>query len=102
MERRYAVDPAMTMRLAECDGGGPVRTDSGQVVSMRFLYRGRLTGVYFEEGEPPWRWYEMTDLSIKPPWHTDDSVWCEQGFLFLIDEPPAEARGGVGFPGEGT
>jgi hypothetical protein len=89
MERSYGVDREVALRHAECEGGSALETESGTVVPMRLLYRGRLTGVYFEEGDPPWRWYEMFELSLKPAWHADDSVWCEAGFIFFLDEAPA-------------
>lgn len=76
-------DPEMAGRRAECDGGGPQADGS---VGSREEFAGTLTGEYFEQGNPPWRWYLMTDLTHTPPGYAEDSVWCESGFLFLVDE----------------
>jgi len=90
MERRYNINPRLTGRIAECDGGMMVAGGPAGAMGSREHFRGRLTGIYFEEGDPPWRWYEMRDLEVKPPEYEEDSVWCEAGFLFLMegeDEP---------------
>jgi hypothetical protein len=84
------------MRFAECDGGVAVMTESGVTAAVRGLFRGRLSGVLYEEGDPPWRWYELIDLSLKPDWHPHASVWCEEGFLFVD-----EATEDVGAPSMG-
>jgi hypothetical protein len=88
MNRRYSLNPELSTQFAECDGGIPVMTDSGVTAAVRGLFRGRLSGISYEEGDPPWRWYELVELSLKPDWHPHDSVWCEEGFLF-IDQPSA-------------
>lgn len=85
MERRYAIDPELIGRQAECDGGMATAGGPAGALGSRDFFKGRLTGIYFEEGDPPWRWYEMRDLQVKPEDYTDDSVWCEEGFIFLID-----------------
>lgn len=88
MERRYGLDQQLVGRLAECDGGGPIVVGPGPrgVVPGRELFRGRLTGVFLEQGDPPWIWYQMGDLEIKPDNYTEEKVWCEKDFLFLMDE----------------
>ena len=58
------------------------------MLGSRDLFRGRLTGLYYDEGNPPWRWYELADLVQKPEEHLDLTVWCEEGFLFLEDDEP--------------
>ena len=87
MERRYGVDPELALRVAECDGGDATIGSDGITLGSRESFRGRLTGVYFEEGDPPWRWYELADLTLKPEWHLDDTVWCEEGFIWVMDDP---------------
>jgi hypothetical protein len=79
---RTGFDPAMAGRRAECDGGGP---EPGGTVGSRDEFAGTLTGEYFEEGDPPWRWYLLADLTRKPTDYAEDSVWCESGFVFLVD-----------------
>ena len=87
MERRYGVDEQLIGRMAECDGGGPVRVAPGPrgVMCGREVFRGRLTGKFFEQGDPPWTWYQMGDLEIKPDNYNEEFVWCSAEFVFLMD-----------------
>ncbi|MGH2586861.1 MAG: hypothetical protein ACRDJE_18260 [Dehalococcoidia bacterium] len=78
---RYGFDPAMAGRRAECDGGSV----DAEGRASREEFAGRLTGEYFEQGDPPWRWYLMTDLTQRPPYFEHESVWCDAGFLFVMD-----------------
>lgn len=75
-------DPAMAGRRAECDGGG---AQIGATVGSRDDFAGTLTGEYFDHGDPPWRWYLMKDLTRSPLGYEEDGVWCESGFLFVIE-----------------
>lgn len=79
-------DPAKANRTAECDGGGHI---PGTQYAGRQEFTGRLTGDYIDHGDPPWRWYLMVDLTQKPANYEHDSVWCESGYLFVIDEEPS-------------
>lgn len=74
-------DPALAGKRAECDGGS---VDSEGRAS-REEFGGTLTGEYLEYGEPPQRWYLLTALTLKPPYYEEDSVWCETGFLFVME-----------------
>ncbi len=74
-------DPAMAGVRAECDGGGPI----GLRYASREEFAGILTGEYVDHGDPPWRWYLMKDLHRKPDHYPWDSVWCEQGNLFVVE-----------------
>lgn len=82
----HNVNPALKGRIAECDGGMPVpnRGAGPPVLAAREFFRGRLTGEYVEQGDPPWRWYYMTDLEAKPEGFAEPAVWCERSFLFLV------------------
>ena len=73
----------MARKRAECDGGGPIE---GTRFAARQEFTGILTGDYIDHGDPPWRWYLMIDLLRKPEGYPWDSVWCESGSLFLIEE----------------
>lgn len=76
-------DRDMAGRRAECDGGGPVE---GTHFAARQDFAGVLTGEYIDHGDPPWRWYLMTNLTVKPDGYLPDSVWCESGMLFVVEE----------------
>jgi hypothetical protein len=76
-------DPAMAGKRAECDGGGPML---GTRYATRQDFTGRLTGDYVDHGDPPWRWYLMTDLEQRPEGYPGDAVWCEAGSLYFADE----------------
>ena len=76
-------DPAMAGKRAECDGGGPIE---GTRFAGRQEFAGTLTGEYIDHGDPPWRWFLMVDLTRKPSNYAWDAVWCESGFVFLIDD----------------
>lgn len=73
----------MAGKRAECEGGGPI---AGTKLAGRQEFRGTLTGEYVDHGDPPWRWYLMTDLSGEPEGYPSDAVWCESGSLFLLDD----------------
>jgi hypothetical protein len=75
-------DQALAGKRAECDGGG---LTAGTRVPGREEFTGVLTGEYVDHGDPPWRWYRMTNLSRKPESYAWDEVWCESGNLFLAD-----------------
>jgi hypothetical protein len=85
-ERRHAVkrgyDPEMAGKRAECDGGGPV---PGTHFVGRQEFTGTLTGDYIDHGDPPWRWYLMGDLAVKPDEHASEAVWCESESVFLVE-----------------
>jgi hypothetical protein len=75
-------DPDMAGKRAECDGGGPIQ---GTQLAGRQEFAGTLTGEYIDHGDPPWRWFLMVNLTKKPQNYAWDAVWCESGFVFLID-----------------
>ena len=76
-------DPELAGKIAECDGGGSM---AGTKYAGREDFAGRLTGDYVDHGDPPWRWYLMGDLTLKPENYTNATVWCEKGNLFVKDE----------------
>ena len=76
-------NPDYAGKRAECDGGGPIK---GTLLSGRQDFAGTLTGDYIEQGDPPWRWYLMIDLTLKPQNWEEEAVWCLAGNLFLDDD----------------
>jgi len=72
-------------RCAECDGGHGV---IGSRFAGREDFAGTLTGDYVDHGDPPWRWYLLGDLTVRPDTYKDDTVWCEEGNLFLVPGKP--------------
>ena len=86
MEPKYGFDPDLTGKIAECDGGTPTQGGPAGLLGSRDFFRGRLTGRYYDEGNPPWRWFELADLTDKPEGHQENSVWCEKSFLFVMDD----------------
>lgn len=80
---RPGFDPEKAGRRAECDGGGPI---DGTHFAGRQEFTGTLTGDFFDQGDPPWRWYLLTDLTQQPKNFEAGAVWCESESLFLLDE----------------
>ncbi len=81
---RPGFDATLVGKLAECDGGGPIW---GTKYAGRQEFTGTLTGKFMDHGDPPWRWYLMTDLISKPDNYPDDIVWCESDSIFLVEDP---------------
>lgn len=86
MQQPYEVtsgfDEAMAGKRAECEGG---MAQVGGEVGSREEFAGTLTGEYFDQGSPPWRWYLLARLTRKPADYEEDSVWCESGFLYVLE-----------------
>jgi hypothetical protein len=80
---RPGFDPTLAGKRAECDGGGLV---PGTHFAGREEFTGTLTGEYYDEGDPPWRWYLMGDLTRKPNNYPHTAVWCESESIFLLDD----------------
>jgi len=73
-------DPEMADKTVECDGGGAI---AGTKFAGRQEFAGRATGEYVDHGDPPWRWYLVVDLTLKPEGYPGDSVWCESGSVYV-------------------
>ena len=80
---RPGFDAAVAGKRAECDGGHAI---AGTRFAGRQEFAGTLTGEYVDHGDPPWRWYLLGDLTRKPEGYPDDTVWCESGNLFILDD----------------
>jgi hypothetical protein len=71
-------------KRAECDGGGAI---PGTRFAGREEFAGTLTGEYVDHGDPPWRWYLLTDLVRRPEGYPGRAVWCLAENLFVEGEP---------------
>ena len=80
---RPGFDASVAGKRAECDGGHAIE---GTHFAGRQEFTGTLTGQYVDHGDPPWRWYLLSDLTRKPESYPEDAVWCESGNLFILDE----------------
>ena len=85
---RYGVEASVAGKVAECDGGSMM----GPRLASRQDFRGTLTGEFVEDGNPPWRWYLMRELTLKPESYVHETVWCEVSSIFMAktdgDMPP--------------
>lgn len=77
----HGFDPALAGVRAECDGGHLV---AGSHFAGREDFAGTLTGEYVDHGDPPWRWFLLADLTLRPDGYAHDTVWCESGNLFVV------------------
>ena len=75
-------DPDAAGRRVQADGGGWV---PGTQFGSRASFEGTLTGRRMEQGDPPWRWMEIGQLTDAPEAHPDAFVWCEESYIFLLD-----------------
>jgi len=80
---RPGFDPTLAGKRAECDGGG-LMPGTRYVAAEEFT--GTLTGEYYDQGDPPWRWYLMGELTEKPDGYPTDAVWCESESIYLLEE----------------
>ena len=84
-DMRMSFDASLAGRRATCEGGAQVAP--GAKVGGRETFKGTLTGDVMEQGDPPWRWFKMGDLTVKPETvGTEDHVWCEESFVWFEDE----------------
>jgi hypothetical protein len=82
-------DPAVAGKPVEADGGSLLDAgDEGFTVNAatREAFAGILTGRRMDVGDPPWRWLEIGDLTEMPPSFTARTVWCEESFIYFVDE----------------
>ncbi|MEE8337709.1 MAG: hypothetical protein V3R95_06590 [Dehalococcoidia bacterium] len=76
-------DASVAGRRVQADGGGPV---GDGMVGSRESFEGTLTGRRMAQGDPPWRWLEVGDLTEKPEGFDAHFVWCDEMFVFFIDD----------------
>ena len=84
-------DEAIAGRRVKADGGNEATdlTHGGKfAVASREMFEGRLTGRRLDQGDPPWRWLEIGDLSEKPDTFDAETVWCEESYIYFIEQRP--------------
>lgn len=82
-------DTALAGRRAECDGGHAI---AGTHLAVREEFAGTLTGDFVDSGDPAWRWYLLGELTRAPTGYPHDTVWCESGNLFIVDDSERQAE----------
>ena len=92
---RPGFDSELAGARAECDGGHAI---PGTHFAGREEFTGTLTGEYVDHGDPPWRWYRLTEFTRKPEGYPHDSVWCESGNLFVLDGGPQKMGAAANAP----
>ena len=75
-------DPSLAGRPVEADGGSEA---AGQKHAGREEYEGTLTGRRLSQGDPPWVFLEVGDLTQKPPEMDQDTVWCDAEYIYFRD-----------------
>lgn len=81
-ELHVSFDESLVGQRVEADGGAHV---PGTQFGYRATFEGTLTGRRLEQGDPPWRWLELGDLTEKPEDFDDATVWCEESFVYVED-----------------
>lgn len=82
-------DAAIAGRRVEADGGtllDAVREGLTVNAATRETFAGVLTGRRLDVGDPPWRWLEIGDLTDMPPGFTARTVWCEESFIYFVED----------------
>ena len=76
-------DPSIAGKRVQADGGEEV---PGSGAGYRATFEGVLTGRRMEQGNPPWVWMELGQLTEAPDNFEDAYVWCEESYIYFLDE----------------
>lgn len=79
---KYYFDPSIAGMRVQADGGNAA---VGSRLASREAFEGTLTGRRMDEGQPPWRWLEIGDLTTRPDGFQEDSVWCEESYVYFVN-----------------
>jgi hypothetical protein len=82
-------DDAIAGKRVQADGGAEaVEAEHGAkfAVASREMFEGRLTGRRLDQGDPPWRWLEIGDLTDKPDHFDGETVWCEESYVYYVEK----------------
>lgn len=81
-------DAAIAGKRVQADGGAETTEAASPgrfAVASRESFEGTLTGRRLDQGDPPWRWLEIGDLTEKPIDFEDETVWCEESYIYMLD-----------------
>lgn len=76
-------EPSLAGRPVEADGGSEA---VGMKHGGREQYEGALTGRKMSQGDPPWVFLEVGSLIDKPADLQQDTVWCDEAYVYFLDE----------------
>jgi hypothetical protein len=79
--QHYYFDSSVAGIRVQADGGNAA---IGSRLASRETFEGELTGWRMDEGNPPWKWFEIGALVDKPPGFSAESVWCEETYIYRI------------------
>jgi hypothetical protein len=82
-------DESVAGRRVQADGGSEAKDAAhggSFAIASREMFEGRLTGRRLDQGDPPWRWLEIGDLSEKPEGFEQQTVWCEESYVYFVDK----------------
>jgi hypothetical protein len=81
-------DEAIAGKRVAADGGAEAKEaeHGGKfAVASREMFEGRLTGHRLDQGDPPWRWLEIGELTEMPAGFESETVWCEESYIYFLD-----------------
>jgi hypothetical protein len=79
---RVELDASLRGRRVQADGGAEV---PGTHHGSRETFEGTLTGRRLVQGDPPWPWLEIGDLTEKPLEFDGEFVWCDEDYVYYVD-----------------
>ena len=79
---QITLDSELVGKHVEADGGTQVGNTN---FASRAAFEGVLTGRKIVQGDPPWYWLEIGQLSVKPDDFEDEFVWCEESYVYSLD-----------------
>ena len=79
---QITLDSELVGKNVEADGGTQVGNTN---FASRAAFEGVLTGRKIVQGDPPWYWLEIGQLSVKPDDFEDEFVWCEESYVYSLD-----------------
>ena len=80
---RVFYDESIAGRHVEADGGGWVEEARA---GYRATFEGTLTGRRMVQGDPPWRWMELGDLTDAPADFEESYVWIEDSYVYFDED----------------